>query len=167
MLASALFVALLSNGVEWIPAINESLPGPAIPQLSATAPAPAPDAKPADPLVPTPWGHDLVSIERNIVHLTNLERTRRGLRPLAVCPRLMKTARKHCSWMVTARSLSHGRGVAENIAMGQSGSADAVNGWMNSSGHRANMLNANYTRIGVAAYQLPGGQIYFCQQFTQ
>lgn len=167
MFASALFVALLSNGLELTPANPESLPGPAIPQLSATAPAPAAAPTPADPLVPTPWGHDLVSIERNIVHFTNLERTRRGLRPLAVCPRLMGTARRHCSWMVRSNSLTHGRGVAENIAMGQSGSADAVNGWMHSSGHRANMLNASYTRIGVAAYQLPGGKIYFCQQFTQ
>jgi uncharacterized protein YkwD len=163
MLASALMVALLSNGLEMIPAHSESLPGVAIPQLSAAAPTPPP--KPADPLVPTPWGHDLVSIERNIVHFTNLERTRRGLRPLAVCPRLMGTARRHCSWMCSSRSLTHGRGVAENIAMGQSGSVDAVNGWMNSSGHRANMLSSKYSRIGVAAFQLPGGQIYFCQQF--
>ncbi len=37
--------------------------------------------------------------------------------------------------------------------------------WMNSSGHRANILNPRNRRIGIAAYRTPGGTIYWCQQF--
>jgi uncharacterized protein YkwD len=57
--------------------------------------------------------------------------------------------------------------VAENIAMGQRNSAEVLNAWMNSSGHRANILNPGHTRIGVAAYTTPGGTIYWCQQFLR
>jgi uncharacterized protein YkwD len=38
---------------------------------------------------------------------------------------------------------------------------------MNSSGHRANILNPGYRRIGVAAYATPEGTIFWCQQFLQ
>ena len=51
--------------------------------------------------------------------------------------------------------------------MGQNSSAEVINAWMNSSGHRANILNPSYTRIGVAAYVTPGGTIYWCQQFLR
>ena len=57
--------------------------------------------------------------------------------------------------------------MAENIAMGQRTSNEVLNSWMNSSGHRANILNRSYRRIGVAAYTTPQGTIYWCQQFLQ
>ena len=38
---------------------------------------------------------------------------------------------------------------------------------MNSPGHRANILNPGYRRIGVAAYRTPEGTVYWCQQFLQ
>ncbi len=40
-------------------------------------------------------------------------------------------------------------GIAENIAMGQTSPTQVMNGWMNSPGHRANILNSSYTHIGV------------------
>ena len=68
--------------------------------------------------------------------------------------------------MATRQSLQHTTAaVAENIAMGQPNSDQAVRDWMNSPGHRANILNGSYTRIGVAAYVSPSGAIYWCQQF--
>jgi uncharacterized protein YkwD len=57
--------------------------------------------------------------------------------------------------------------VAENIAMGQRSSTEAVQSWMSSPGHRANILDASYTRIGVSAYRTPDGTIFWCQQFLQ
>lgn len=108
----------------------------------------------------------LLPIERNIIHYTNHERSKRGLPPLEVDMKLMQSARKHTAWMTRRQSLVHTSGpVAENIAMGQRNSREAVGDWMNSSGHRANILGRTYRRIGVAAYRAANGRIYWCQQF--
>ena len=70
--------------------------------------------------------------------------------------------------MTRNRSMVHTRrAVAENIAMGQPHSSDVVRAWMNSSGHRANILSAGHRRIGVAAFRTEGGTIYWCQQFRR
>lgn len=110
----------------------------------------------------------LIAIERNVILHTNAERRRYGLPPLKVDADLVKSARKHCSWMTRTRSLQHTRqAVAENIAMGQRSSKEVVRDWMNSSGHRANILNRGHQRIGVAAYRTESGTIYWCQQFLR
>ena len=111
-------------------------------------------------------GVKLLAIEANIVSYTNDERARYGLPPLQVDPQLMETAREHASWMTRSGRLVHTmQAVAENIAMGQPHSHDAVQSWMNSSGHRANILNAAHRLIGVAAFRTEGGTIFWCQQF--
>ncbi|OHB83481.1 MAG: hypothetical protein A2V98_05165 [Planctomycetes bacterium RBG_16_64_12] len=111
---------------------------------------------------------ELISIERNVILHTNAERKRHRLPPLEVDPDLVKSARSHCSWMTRRRTLQHtGRAVAENIAMGQRSSKDVVEDWMGSSGHRANILNRSYRRIGVAAYRTESGTIFWCQQFLR
>lgn len=56
------------------------------------------------------------------------------------------------------------RAAGENIAYGQSTPAEVVEGWMNSSGHRANILNSAYTQIGVGCYS-SGGRLYWTQLF--
>lgn len=108
----------------------------------------------------------LLTIEQNIVDQTNANRARHGLSPLAVDHQLMSSARQHAAWMARHRSMQHtGAAVAENIAAGQQSSSQAVGDWMNSPGHRANILNGSYRRIGVAAYRGQDGQVYWCQQF--
>lgn len=120
------------------------------------------------PPSPEPAKVELIKIEKNIVEKTNAERARYGLAALEVDPGLVKSARAHCAWMTRNRNLQHTRAaVAENIAMGQPNSDRVVRDWMNSSGHRANILNRNYKRIGVAAYRTPEGRIYWCQQFLR
>ncbi len=110
---------------------------------------------------------DLLPIEANVVSYTNAERARYGLPPLQVDKNLMRTARDHCSWMTRTRTFMHTRmSVAENIAMGQPDSENVVRTWMNSSGHRANILNPFNLHIGVAAYRTEDGTIYWCQQFS-
>lgn len=111
-------------------------------------------------------GVRLRAIEANIVSYTNQERAQYGLPPLKVDKELMETAREHAEWMTRTENMVHtSQPVAENIAMGQPHSSDAVQAWMNSSGHRANILNGVYRTIGVAAFRTASGTIFWCQQF--
>lgn len=108
----------------------------------------------------------LIEVEKQMIDQTNAQRAKYGLPPLAIDQSLEKTARSHAVWMTNNRSLQHtSANVGENIAMGQRTTGEAVNDWMNSPGHRANILNTSYKRTGVAAYQTPDGTIYWCQQF--
>lgn len=120
------------------------------------------------PAVEAPKSPDLHAIEVRIVEQTNAQRARHGLRPLVIDHRLIHSARRHAAWMTNNRSMQHtSAAVAENIAMGQRSSGEVLNAWMNSSGHRANILNPGHTRIGVAAYTTPQSTIYWCQQFLR
>jgi uncharacterized protein YkwD len=101
----------------------------------------------------------------SVISQTNAQRARHGLAPLAVDSQLMSSAGRHAQWMASNRNLSHGHGVAENIAMGQGSAGEAIRSWMNSSGHRANILGSGYTRIGVAVAYSSNGTPYWCQQF--
>jgi uncharacterized protein YkwD len=111
-------------------------------------------------------GVKVAEIEARVLKLTNEERARFGLAPLTLDKELMETARSHASWMTLNRSLVHTRlSVAENIAMGQETPDDVVQAWMNSSGHRANILNPNHRRLGLGSFRTESGTIYWCQQF--
>ena len=111
---------------------------------------------------------ELLQIEQNIITFTNAERARYGLPPLKIDEELVKSARGHATWMTLNRTLRHtSQPVAENIAMGQRNSKQAVAAWMASSGHRSNILNRGYRKIGAAAYRTPGGTVYWCQQFLR
>ncbi|MFE6409190.1 CAP domain-containing protein [Streptomyces sp. NPDC057837] len=102
-----------------------------------------------------------------VTDLTNRARTRAGLPPLAVDPLLTAAARAHSADMVARAFYAHTapdgsrpgdraaaagstlRAIGENIACGQRSPADVVEGWMNSPGHRANILRPEFTRIGI------------------
>ncbi len=110
----------------------------------------------------------LTIAERSVIAITNSERARRGLRPLLPDRKLMESARRHAAWMSVTGIFRHGNArAAENIAMGQRTSAAAMRSWMNSTGHRQNLLASNHGKIGVGAYLSPGGQLYWCQQFVR
>ncbi len=135
---------------------------------SQAAESPAPRPQPPASAEQTVDGVKLRAIEANLVSYTNNERARYGLPPLQVDKALMETAREQASWMTRTQSLVHTRRpLAENIAMGQSHSSEAVQSWMNSAGHRANILNAAHRRIGVAAFRTASGTIFWCQQFQR
>lgn len=55
----------------------------------------------------------------------------------------------------------------ENIAAGQKTASQVMNSWMNSSGHRANILNKNFTQIGVGFYAGGSYDTYWVQQFIR
>lgn len=110
---------------------------------------------------------ELIEVEQLLVEATNAERARYGLPALAVDPKLMSTSRRHTAWMANSGAFQHGRYmVAENIALGQESVREAIRSWMNSPGHRANILGGRYSKLGVAAYQGAGGKIYWTQQFN-
>src|SRR5262245_35826559 len=110
---------------------------------------------------------ELTEVEQQMLENTNAQRARYGLPPLRAVRRLIQTARSHAAWMTNNRTLQHtNQPVGENIAMGQPTTDQAVHDWMNSPGHRANILSSSYTQTGVAAYRTPDGTIYWCQQFA-
>ena len=107
------------------------------------------------------------SFEGEVVRLVNAERTKNGLSPLKENWQLSRTARiksedmrkngyfSHTSptygtpfQMLKSFGISY-EAAGENIARGQKTPAAVVNAWMNSSGHRANILNPDFTEIGV------------------
>lgn len=115
-----------------------------------------------------PQLHSTVSAyESEVIRLVNVQRTQNGLKPLTANWELSRVARYKSQDMVDNRYFSHTsptygtpfqmirnfglsfRTAGENIAYGQRTPQAVVNAWMNSSGHRANILNASYTQIGV------------------
>lgn len=104
--------------------------------------------------------------ESNVIKRTNAERARYGLAPLKASKRLVQQARRHAQWMANSGNFQHGSdGVAENIAWGQSDSSEALGDWMNSSGHRANILGG-YSHMGAAWARGSDGRLYWVQQFS-
>ena len=120
------------------------------------------------------------SYESEVIRLVNEVRRKNGLHPLSANWELSRVARyksqdmrdrgyfSHTSptygspfQMITAFGLSY-RTAGENIARGYASPQAVVDGWMNSSGHRANILNASYTQIGVG-YVAKGN--YWAQLF--
>ncbi len=118
--------------------------------------------------------------EQEVIRLVNAERAKYGLAALTEDWELSRVARyksqdmhdnryfAHSSptygtpfQMIRAFGLSY-RTAGENIAMGYATPAAVVAGWMNSEGHRANILNSAYTKIGVG-YVADGH--YWTQQF--
>jgi uncharacterized protein YkwD len=55
----------------------------------------------------------------------------------------------------------------ENIAYGQRTAAEVMNTWMNSAGHKANILSQTYTTIGVGVAKTAGGTLYWTQEFMK
>lgn len=121
---------------------------------------------PASEPRPTAAAPAMFPVERKLVEKTNVVRRRFGLRPLRLDRGLLFSARRHAYWMTRNHTLQHTTAtVAENIAMGQTSSDEAIQSWMNSPGHRANMLNTSYSRVGAAAYVASNGSTYWCIQF--
>jgi uncharacterized YkwD family protein/spore coat assembly protein SafA len=109
----------------------------------------------------------VLNYEQEVVRLVNIERAKYGLKPLTMNWELQRVARYKSQDMHDKKYFSHTsptygspfdmmksfgisyRTAGENIAMGYATPQAVVTGWMNSSGHRANILNGNFTQIGV------------------
>ncbi len=114
--------------------------------------------------------------EADVVSITNAERTSRGLRALSTEACVDRYAEQQAARMATERRMYHQnlgpilsacnlRTVGENVAYGYSSGQAVMNGWMNSSGHRGNILNSGYRLLGVGAAQSSDGRWYAAQVF--
>ncbi len=118
--------------------------------------------------------------EQKVIELTNAERAKEGLKALQADTKLMQSARLKSDDMAKNNYFDHTsptygspfdqmkslgisyKSAGENIAQGQKTPEEVVQAWMDSPGHRANIMNASYTHIGVG-YSASGN--YWTQQF--
>ncbi len=123
--------------------------------------------------------------EKEVARLVNVERSKYGLQTLTLNAQISKVARIKCQDMINKKYFSHTSptygspfkmmesygirfsSAGENIAYGQKTPAEVMRGWMNSPGHRANILSRTYTNIGVGCATSKTGVKYWTQMFTK
>jgi len=145
------------------PVVEEApSPPPVVEEAPAPPPAPAPAAVPAN-----------LGAEDQVLALVNVQRAAAGCGALSGDAALASVARAHSADMRDRGFLSHtnpdgldpfaraaAAGLdarAENIAYGQPDPASVMDAWMNSPGHRANILDCSLTRLGVGMAEGAGG----------
>ena len=149
---------------------------PANPQTSGSnKPKPRPSQtptttatqKPSSPSSPPAGGGSTNTQERQVLDLTNAARRQNGCGPLSLADSLVKAAERHASDMVRRHYMDHtdpegnsafdrmqasgfhGSAMGENIAAGYDTAQRVFAAWMQSDGHRKNILNCNYNKIGI------------------
>jgi uncharacterized protein YkwD len=120
--------------------------------------------------------------EQAVLDLTNAERKKANVPALKPNELLTKAAREHSANMAKQKKLDHVlddkapdarvkavgynfAAMAENVAMGQQTPAEAIATWMSSEAHKTNLLNAQYTEIGMGIAADADGQRYWTQVF--
>jgi uncharacterized YkwD family protein len=124
-------------------------------------------------------------MEDEIIRLVNERRVSAGLQPLKYNWQAARVARYKSQDMINNGYFSHISPVygspfkmmesfglrfsaaAENIAYGQRSAQEVMNSWMNSPGHKANILSKSYTQIGVGVAKKSNGTMYFTQMFLK
>ncbi len=128
-------------------------------------------------------GSSYSSFQNQVLTLVNQQRAANGLKALSMDSALTKTATLKSQDMAKLGYFDHTsptygspfdmmkqfgityRAAGENIAMGQTSPQQVMQDWMNSPGHRANILNSSFTKLGVGIAQNSNGQYYWTQQF--
>jgi len=123
--------------------------------------------------------------EQEVVRLVNAERAKNNQKPLKENWELSRVARTKSADMATQGYFSHTSptygspfdmmkkfgikysSAGENIAYGQRTAAEVMKGWMNSPGHRRNILSPNFTEIGVGYATNSKGTPYWTQMFIK
>jgi uncharacterized protein YkwD len=125
------------------------------------------------------------SVATDIVRYTNEHRARNGLPAFVSSPRLMQAAQLHAQQMAQYQRMDHAisgaqyptlqsrleavsypyRNAAENVGWNSQSAQSAVTGWMNSPGHRANILDPALSEIGAAMVRSAKGEPYWIQVF--
>jgi uncharacterized protein YkwD len=145
------------------------------PVVSRSLSTPAPATGSTTVVAPT-------ALESRIVELTNAQRAANGCGPLRIDGALTQAARAHSSDMATNNYFDHtgrdgstftvraaragySQASAENIAWGYRTADAVVTGWMNSEGHRRNILNCASVAVGVGVATEADGTPYYTQIF--
>jgi len=128
---------------------------------------------------------DIEALENEVICLVNVERAKVGLSALVKNEQLSHAARIKSEDFINNNYFAHTSptygtpfemlktlgitftAAGENIASGQKTAADVMNSWMNSSGHRANILNSTYNQIGVGVAKENDGNTYWTQMFIR
>jgi uncharacterized YkwD family protein/spore coat assembly protein SafA len=123
--------------------------------------------------------------EDEVIRLVNIERSKRGLQSLTQNWQLSRVARYKSQDMINKGYFSHTSptygspfrmmesfgirysSAGENIAMGQRTPQEVMNAWMNSPGHRNNILSPSYSQIGVGLAKSKAGVAYWTQMFIK
>lgn len=129
-------------------------------------------------------GVSLEAYKQEVLRLINVERAKEGLCALSMDSSLSNVAQLKSQDMIDNNYFAHNspvygtpfemmklhgityRVAGENIAMGHSTPQEVVDGWMNSEGHRKNILNSRFTNLGMGIAQANSGRIYWTQMFT-
>lgn len=129
--------------------------------------------------------NDIRALETEVIRLVNVERERTGQSALVESNEINRVARLKSQDFIDNNYFSHNSPIygspfdmlrsfeitftaaAENIASGQRTAAEVMNFWMNSSGHRANILNSAYNKIGVGVARDNNGKIFWTQMFIR
>ena len=157
------------------PAASSTAPQSSKPAASSAAPQ---SSKPAAASAPSE-GNDLLQVARQVIVLVNQERGKQGLPALRENAQLMDSASVRSQELVTKFAHERPNGeqgyqlafragfntVGENIAYGYLSAEQVMEGWMNSPGHRANILNTGFSEIGVGCYRGSDGRLYWTQLF--
>ncbi|MGW6512728.1 CAP domain-containing protein, partial [Streptomyces niveus] len=149
---------------------STSAPAPRPPTAD---PAPKPDPKPtADDPKPDGGGGGFAD---QVTTLVNAERSKAGCGPVSANSQLRTAALRHSQDMAAKDYFDHNSPdgkdpgdritaagyrwttYGENIARGQQTAAEVMKGWMNSPGHRANILNCAFKEIGIGVHDASGG----------
>lgn len=123
--------------------------------------------------------------ENEVARLVNVQRANAGLQSLTLNWQLSRCARYKSADMANKGYFDHNSptygspftmmqnfglrfsAAGENIAYGQRTPAEVMNDWMNSPGHRSNIMNPTYTQIGVGLAKNSSGVCYWTQQFMK
>ncbi|ACL75780.1 CAP domain-containing protein [Ruminiclostridium cellulolyticum] len=150
---------------------------------STSKPATSKPATPQKPASTPATNGDYTAFQKRVVELVNAERAKNGLKPLTMNSQVNKTATLKSQDMAKLGYFDHNsptygspfdmmkkygisyRTAGENIAMGQTTPEQVMKGWMNSPGHRANILKSSFTQIGVGVAKNSSGRLYWTQQF--
>jgi uncharacterized protein YkwD len=131
---------------------------------------------PTAPVASSPTASARAAYEGRLLVLVNAERTKRGLRPLVMNSCADGFANTWAAHLAATGPLVHqsvstvmtrcaARGAGENIAFGNVSADQMMVMWMNSPGHRANILNPAFTAIGIGAVKTSSGRWYGVQDF--
>ncbi len=128
---------------------------------------------------------DVKKLEEEVARLVNLERSKRGLQTLTMNWELSRCARYKSQDFINKNYFNHNSptygtpfdmmksfglrysAAGENIAKFQRTPSEVMNSWMNSAGHKANILSATYNQIGVGVAKDSKGNLYWTQMFIK
>lgn len=172
-------IPTIGAGGAWEPEDGPVLPVPPPPAASRSerpaAPSPTPVPQPVPTPVPTPPAATPVptpvpappaATGLGIFELVNRARAEAGCGPVSLDPVLQRQAQAHAERQAQDDRMFHSDDdVAENVAAGYETAASVHEGWMNSPGHRANILDCDAGFIGVGVADSADGTRYWTEQF--